>query len=130
MISFSSHRVGAYVVPRKIPENFKCITTPSSIHHHYVPDASPIFACRTPKDHRRLLFADVAQIIPRIFPYTSPNIRRHFDEISPNISRRFVNASHVCFLVGPHVRYRHRSSPEHVFFIASTKPDILALVGT
>ena len=53
-----------------------------------------------------------------IFPCASPNIRRHFGDTSANSPRRFVNTSRVFFLMGPHVRYRHRSPP--VFFIAST----------
>ena len=57
--------------------------------------------------------------------HASPRHRdiENFGDTSPNIPRRIVNASRVCFLVGPHVRYRHRSPPEH-FFIASTSPDI------
>ena len=63
----------------------------SSTHHHDTvntsplrPDASPIFVCRTPKDHRpspilkvhRQLLAYVSPINPRIFPDASPNIQR------------------------------------------------------
>ena len=51
---------------------------------------------------------------------------RNFGDTSPNrpIPRKFINASCVCFLVGPHVRYRHWSSPHYVFLVASTWPDI------
>ena len=61
-----------------------------------------------------------AKINPRIFPYASPNIGQHFGETSPKIPQRFVNTSRAYFLMGPHFRNRHRSQPEHVFFIAST----------
>ena len=59
--------------------------------------------------------------------------RKIFGEMSVTvtiISRGFVNTSGVFFfLVEPYVRDQHRSPPEHAVFIASTAPDILALVG-
>ena len=120
------------------------IAMTSSVHHHDIvrtsplrPRHIPILVCCTAEGHRpspilkntSLTVVHVAQIIPQIFPCPSPNIWRHFGDTSPNIPLRIINTLRVCFLVGSHVQYRHRSSPERVFFIASTSPDILALVG-
>ena len=59
--------------------------------------------------------------------------RKIFGEMSVILPRLFPEGSlihHMCFfLVEPYVRDQHRSPPEHVVFIASTSPDISALVG-
>ena len=57
------------------------------------------------------------------------NNRRCIGDASPKVPLRFVKTSRVSFLVGPHVRHRHPSPPEHVIFIASALPEVLALVG-
>ena len=43
---------------------------------------------------------------------------RIIGDASLKVPRRFVKTSRVSFLVGPHVRHRHPSPPEHVIFIA------------
>ena len=113
------------------------IAMTSSRHRHDIVKTSPLHGDASRIDHRlspilkvhRYLLADVAPINPRIYPDASPNIRRCIGDAPPKVLRRFAKTSRVSFLVGPHARHRHPSSPEHVIFIASASPEILALVG-
>ena len=71
--SLSMTSFGSNKVPRKISPPFICspqgtipspwhrqhITTTLSKHHHYAPDASPIFVSRTPKDYRASSFLKI-----------------------------------------------------------------------
>ena len=141
-ISFGCHKVSIhflYALHKALYYRHDFVST-SSRHRQDItitppthPDISLLHGGGSPtiadSQNTSLTVVHVAQIIPRIFPCPSPNIWRHFGDTSPNIPLRIINTLRVCFLVGSHVQYRHRSSPERVFFIASTSPDILALVG-
>ena len=124
-----------YVVQREISPPFMLstrhynIAMTSSRHQQYAPEA---FVCRTPNDHRpspilkvhRQLLADVAPINPRIFPHASPNIRQNVGDTSQKV-RQYI----ACVFSRGSTRSTSTSPPEYVFFIASTSPDILVIVG-
>ena len=88
----------------------------SSLMHY-----SPHVSCRFIKKKKYICITFVQQW-PNVFD-VGPTLHKL------NIPRMFFNTSRVYFLVGPHVRYLNQSPPKHIFFIAITSPDTLALLG-